>query len=186
VPDSSPDRPPPQRRTPAQLVLAAGGLAAAVASIVGLGSTARGWFDSGPPGEIDSLKIRHVRSLTYGQWLDHEKPGASEGLPKAMLDVPGKMVNYDLVTHGFNADDKLRVRLIVNRAPDGTPLKTAEADPIRGSGARTCGCFDWVEVPRARTRYTIEVAVWEPGKTDGEQPAKSEQSPVFTGTGTGT
>jgi hypothetical protein len=166
-----------RRRTSVpKAILAAGALAGAVGSILGLGSTVASVFTPAPEGTVKSLRIQSIRPLNYGGWRDHE--GASRtGVRAAQLRVPGKLITFDIETSGFDDDDELPVRIIVHDLThDRHP--TLLTDPARVRSGKDCGCFDWVAVPRGRTRYFIEVAVFPPGPIRGD-PLRTVASAYF-------
>jgi hypothetical protein len=178
MPDSAADRAARTRRSPTQAVLLAGGVAAAIASIVGLGATVGSWFKGDPPGEISALRIERVVPLSYGQWRDHERAGR-RGVPKAELATPGRMVTYAVATHGFHADDTLPVRIVVTDLTTQAPLSEVDADTVVGTRGEACGCADWVAIPRNGHRYAIEVQVFDPGDVTGQSPARADQTAPF-------
>src|SRR5690242_17966170 len=105
--------PAPARRSAVRLVLAAGTLAAAVGSIVGLAGTVTSWLDAPPPGEVRKLTVQPVRSMTYGASLEREERGAAATVGSADRRVPGKLITYDLETSRLTTDDVLPVRIIL-------------------------------------------------------------------------
>lgn len=77
---------------------------------------------------------------------------------------------YDIETTGFTAKDRLPVRIIVHDLTHHRS-RTFDGDPINGGDGERCGCADWVPIPRGRTRYSIEVAIFRPGRIEpGRQP----------------
>jgi hypothetical protein len=157
-------------------LLAAGALAGAIGSIIALSSTVAGWFKSGPEGTVKALRIQTIRPLTYGEWRDHES-ASTAGVPAAQLQVPGKLITFDIETNGYNDNEELPVRIIVH---DVTRHRSHSvlADPARVTAGKDCGCFDWVAVPAGRSRYYLEVAVFPPGPIRGD-PLKTKSSGYF-------
>jgi hypothetical protein len=166
-------------RTALQLVLAAGALAAAIGSIIGVGGTVGGWLKGAPPGVVDSMKLVQVHSLRYGDWRRHEG-GTNAGVAPSELRTRGKMLGYHIETHGFDAQDALPVRMIVHDLTHDR-IRVIEGNPVLGTGATKCTCFDWVAIPRGRTRYYVEIAMYQPGAGPGEEPIESVHTKVFSG-----
>ena len=180
-PDSS------RRRSPAQFVLAAGALAAAVGSVVGLGTTVSSILDrktpAKPAGKVRTLEVRSVRSLTYGQSRDLG-PGDATPVPQSESGRPGELVEYDVETQGFTPEDEMPVSITLSDIEHPENDRTFPGESVSGGGGDDCGCSQWVPVPRGPTRYRVQVAIYQPGPlVPGRQPVKQDWSRPFTGSG---
>jgi hypothetical protein len=164
--------------SPKRVVLTAGAVAGALGSIIAMGTTVQSWFDSGPPGTVQRLKLQSVKPLTYGEWRRHEGV-PNRGVPPQQLRYPGKLITYDIDTKGYDGDTVLPVRIILHNVTQRRS-RTIRADPIRVTAGDDCGCFDWIAVPPSRARYYLEVAVFPPGPIRG-QPLKTADTEYFRG-----
>ncbi len=158
-------------------VLAAGGSAAAIAGVLALGTTVFSWFGS-EEAKITSLELGRVTPLTYGEWRDHERV-PRDGVPEQQLRAPGKMIAFDVETEGFSADVPIPVRIILHDITNARSQEF-EADSIKVDAGETCGCFEWVPVPRGDLKYYLEVALYPPGEIEG-QPVRSVVTQDFSG-----
>jgi hypothetical protein len=184
MPGSSPSTPVARgQRRLVQLVIAAGALAAAVGSIVGLGGAVASLFEShGPrPAKVLQLRVQGVQSMTHGEWLESDVPGAAATESERDRSRPGKLISFHLDTAHLTTKDELAVRVILYDLTHRTH-KTFEVEPIIGGDGDSCGCTRWVPVPRGRTRYRARVLIFQPGKLKlGQQPVEREPTPEFTG-----
>jgi hypothetical protein len=157
-------------------VLAVGAVAGAIGSILGLGTTVAGWFGGKPIGSVENLRIQSIRPLTYGEWRDRE--GAStHGPARAQVGISGKLITFQIKTSGYDDKDTLPVRIIVHDVTHRRS-RTYIADPARVTAGEDCGCADWVAIPKGRSRYYLEVAVFPPGPIRGD-PLKTVSSGYF-------
>ena len=152
--------------SPAKVLLSAGALAGAIGSILALTGTIESWFRSAPVGTVSMLSIQSSMPLTYGQWRTHGHAG-TQGVPPGELKLPGRLVTYNVDTSGFRMNSRLPVRLIVYDQTAQTSSMVL-ADPIRVAFGNDCGCADWVRIPNAAHRYSIEIAVYPPGPVRGD------------------
>jgi hypothetical protein len=158
-------------------VLAAGAFATAVGAVIALGATMFSWFGH-QEGTIASLRIASVTPLTYSEWLEHENiPRA--GFSAAELATPGQMVAYDVETEGFSPSDEIPVRLILHDVTHGRS-RDFETDAIHVENGATCGCAEWIPIPRGDVTYYLEVELYPPGPIKG-QPVRHDVSRTFTG-----
>jgi hypothetical protein len=167
------------RRSPAQLVLAAGALAAAVGSIVGFGGTVASWLEGPPPGTVRGLSVQSAEVMTYGESLERDTPGAAADVPESQRRVPGRLIAYDVDTTGFTVKDVLPVRVVLRGGRAG--IRRFDGQPVIGGHGDTCGCSQWVPVPRGNAHYTAEVQIFPPGPVrPGQQPVRRAAT-RFTG-----
>jgi hypothetical protein len=156
-------------------MLGAGALAGALASVIAVGTTILGWFDGGsenPEGRVERLVVDvAVVPLTYRQWRVREGVPIA-GVRASQLRAKGLLVEYDMMTSGYDDDDELPVELTVYDLDTGEN-KRYEADPVRVRSGDSCGCSDWVPVTSLKHRNTVTVRVYPPGPIRGE-PLKQE------------
>jgi hypothetical protein len=160
-----------------KVLLSAGAAAGAVGSVLALGTTTADWLHGNPEGIVTKLRLEMVRPLTYREWLMREGVPAT-GVARSELRTPGRLVVYDLDTKGFEDKTTLPGRIVLHDVTHHVS-QTAEAD-LEVTDGESCGCADWIPVPRGRTRYYLEVAVFPPGPVRGE-PLKSAASGYFRG-----
>jgi len=170
-------RPPSEARRLNKRLLAAGALATAVSAVIAAGGTLHSWV-SRPSPKVLSLDIARITPLTYGEWLDHEHQPRKD-FPAEQMAAPGKLINYDVSTDSLSPDDQVTVRVILH---DATHDRSHEfgGGKIRGGGGDTCGCADWIPVPRDGDTYYLEVALYAPGEPEG-QPVRRRVSGYFKG-----
>jgi len=169
------------RRSLVQLVLAAGALVAAVASIVGFGADVASWLDGPPPGKVSKLAVQPVESMTYGAALERAHRGAAASVPASWRRRPGKLIPFHLDTSRLTTKDVLPVRIVLHDLTHGTS-RTFTGQSVIGGDGDSCGCWKWVPVARGRTHYRAEVRIYEPGRLKpGQESAQSDFSDVFTG-----
>jgi hypothetical protein len=169
------------RRSPVQLVLAAGALAAAVGSIVGFGGTVASWLDGPPPGKVSGLRVQSAQPMTYGEALERAQRGAAETVPERFRRRPGMAIPFHLDTGNLTTKDVLPVRIILHDRTRGTS-RTFMGQSVIGGDGDQCGCWKWIPVPRGRTRDTAEVLIFPAGRLKpGQQPIASDSTPEFTG-----
>ena len=140
--------------------------------------TVTSWLDGGPAGVVEKLAITSVKPLTYGEWRDHEGV-TRDGVPPPQIRIPGRLIAYDIDTHGYDDATRLPVRILVHDVTHRTS-RTIEADDVRVQAGDDCGCFDWVAVPPGRSRYYLEVVVYPPGPIRG-QPIKHATTKYLLG-----
>lgn len=167
-----------ERRSLVKPVLVAGAVAGALGSIVAFAGTVSSWFRSAPEGTVTAFALSSVRPLTYGEWRSHENVPLA-GVPKAERRVSGKLITYDVETHGYDQAVRLPVKIVVHDVTHHSSHSLL-ADEIRVRAGNDCGCSDWVAVPQGRARYYIEVGVYPPGRIRG-QPLKSATTRYFSG-----
>jgi hypothetical protein len=161
-------------------LLAVGAAAGAIATILGLGTTVAGWLQGDPGGLVSRLGLQSVKLLTYGEWRSHENIPLT-GVPTSQLRTPGRLINYEVDTQGFNDGTRLPVRIIVHNVTLHMSA-TIDADAIVVTAGDDCTCFDWVAVPSGDAEYFVEVAVFGPGPIRaGQQPLKAVATEYFKG-----
>jgi hypothetical protein len=163
--------------SPIKLILGAGAAAGAIGSVLALGTTVGGWLRDGSAGTVTKLRLQIVKPLTYGEWAMHEGVRLT-GVSRARLRTPGRLITYQLDTQGYKDKTTLPGRIIVHDVTHH--VSRSRAADVEVTAGENCGCADWIDVPRGRTRYYLEVEVFPPGAVHGE-PLKTVGSPYFEG-----
>jgi hypothetical protein len=171
--------PPSRPRRLTTTLVAAGTVAGAIASILGLATTFHSVLKSGPEGAVRSLAIQAVTPLTYGEWRSHERVSA-RGLDAKELGQPGQLISYDVDTARFRRGTELPVRLILHNVTAHRSTSVRE-DAIKVVNGADCGCSDWIAVPR-QDLYYLEIAIFPPGPIRGE-PLRTVVTRSFRGGG---
>jgi hypothetical protein len=166
------------KTSPIRVILAAGAVAGAIGSILTLGTVARGWLHGHSVGVVTTLRLRNVTQLSYGEWRNHENVSEA-GVPRSQLRTPGRLISYDIITHGFSDSTRLPVRIIIHDVTHHVS-RSISTESIHVTAGDGCGCFDWIAVRRRKTRYYVEVAVFPPGPVRG-QPLKTVATGYFGG-----
>ena len=168
------------RDRPLKLLLTAGALAGAIASIIGLTGTVQSYFNGPAEGSVRVLTIKSVNTLNYGEWRTHEH-GGTKGVPAKQLGLPGWLISFDVNTSGFAKNTTLPVQLI--RHDVSTHRSTnITGDPISVLNGADCGCTDWVLIPHVGHKYYVEIAIFPPGPINGS-PLRTDATAVFSGRG---
>jgi hypothetical protein len=82
------------RERPPKLLLTAGALASALASIVGLTGTVQSYFNDPAEGSVSLMTIKGVNTLTYGEWRSHEHgPNIRAPVLRRNRDLPPGAIN---------------------------------------------------------------------------------------------
>lgn len=151
-------------------IIGAGALAAALASVIALGTTVLGWFGGGsdaPQGRVDGLAVRiDVVPLTYREWRGRERV-PTRGVAASQLQTQGLLVKYDMMASGYSESDELPVRISVYDHITGLN-RSYEVDAVRVRSGDRCGCSDWVPVADTQHLNTVTVSVYPPGPIRGE------------------
>jgi hypothetical protein len=163
--------------SPGKAIITAGAVAAALGSIIALGTAVGGWFKSGPEGSVKSLRLQPLQTLTYEEWRQHEEVPV-KGVPQPQRQILGKMISYDIETTGYRKNTELPVRVILHDKGHHR-TKVFHADPVKVARGEDCGCFDWVAIPPGPGSYYIEVAIFRPGRVIGQQPLRSAMTSDF-------
>jgi hypothetical protein len=153
-------RPPSSWASLAKRMFAVGALAGTVSAVVALGTDVFSWFGH-EDAKITSLTIGGVTPLTYGEWRTHERVPL-DGVPADQLAATGRMVAFDLQMANFSNGDQITVRLILH---DVTHSRSEdfETDAVTiDETGDSCGCFEWIPVPRSDTTYYLEIALYPP------------------------
>ena len=145
-------------------LLAAGAVAAALGSIVGLALTIRGLLD--PPaksaGTVE-MKILSTTPLTFGDWLrSMPEPVLTDRFSAAQLKQPGRMIAFDVTTENFEVGVQLPLQLTLYGGPRPKPVPKGT---LRVERAKSCGFREWVAIPPGRRQHTIQVDIYPPGRT---------------------
>jgi hypothetical protein len=164
-------------RTLRGAILAVGALAGAIFSVIALSTTLWGWFDGDAPGKVTKLGIRGIRPLTYGQWRSHEGV-PNRGLTRPQRNAAGKLITFEVATQGYDEGQVLPLRIFLNDTSRASSKRIGSSEILVRHGD-SCGCREWVPVPKQGTRYFLEIAVYPPGKIRGE-PLRSVLSRIFT------
>jgi hypothetical protein len=156
------------------LILQAGAVAGAIASISGIviGAAhlvARG--DSGPSTSAQPDRVRLTAGAVHSTTgkLALQAAGTDiNSTPKAILDDAGVTVDYDLTTPGYKPGTEFPVRFLVYRKQPGggERIVTRGADTARVQPVESdrCGCTSpFISLPRAPGRYRVEIQVFQPG-----------------------
>jgi hypothetical protein len=154
---------------PGKLILSAGALATAIASILALTGNVRSFFAnaffaSAPEGKVKVMKIQDVVPMTFGDYIVEEH-GKTRGLPSAQLHQRGQLVTYKVDTEGFAKNARLPVWLIVQDESSGR-LTTIPENDIKVIHGTDCVCTDFAPTPHRGARYRIGVKIFPPGGTN--------------------
>ncbi|HEX6715346.1 MAG TPA: hypothetical protein VF066_18285 [Thermoleophilaceae bacterium] len=180
---------------PVALILQAGAVAGAIASISGIviggvhlldggHSKASTGAQPGPHPDRVRLTAGAVHSTTGKLAL--QAAGTPTGsTPKDILEDTGVTVDYDFTAPGYKPGTEFPLRFIVyGKQPGGVErVVTRGADTARVQPVESdpCGCVSpFISLPRGRAHYRVEIQVFQPGgKTTEPLRRKSTKPFVF-------
>lgn len=188
---------PPRRRGAMGLVLQAGAIAGAIASIVGIillivhgvGSLTGGHTGGVNPVETLHLKLPRpsVVHETYGQWamrhIGRKNPRGARAIARsAQGRVHGIEVDYGIDAPEVAEGTHYRVTFELFREPGSHPVGKPVDDLKRFTrrGDR-CGCFSpFIRVPETKHSYRVEVTI-APADSSDDTPAARGTTEMFRG-----
>jgi hypothetical protein len=199
VADTSPAAPaePPRRRRATGLVLQAGAIAGAIASIVGivlLVVHGVGSLTGGHTGGVNAVETLHLKlprpsvvHETYGQWatrhIGRENPRGARAIARsAQGRTRGIEVDYGIDAPKVVEGTLYRVTFELFREPGshpvGTPIDDLKRFTLRGD---RCGCFSpFIRVPMRKQSYRVDVTI-APANSHDDSPAARGTTETFRG-----
>jgi hypothetical protein len=183
------------RNRPIALLLQAGAIAGAIASISGIvfgvvHAVNRGHSGGRPaapqPGQVHLAVPRSgVHRLTYAQYLKANGFDTKYAPPDQVDDV-GVTVDYELSAPGYARGAEIPVLFRVFRIQPGG--YASFVDELRDTAklevdSDSCTCTStFIQIPRQKALYHIEVQVFRPGRKT-HSPLKTDVSEPFRGFG---
>jgi hypothetical protein len=164
----------PGARRALAIILGAGAVAAAVAAILGLvfmfvpglGPEQRvtGTITVPLGGSVDlELTAPRLTMMTHGAFLTREKI-PPDGFDANQLARRGVAVDFDATAAGFDDLMTLPVVLTLFKQDDDDleviSSLVGQVDLTGGIGL--CGCAEWVDVPRVKAEFLVEIGVVSP------------------------
>jgi hypothetical protein len=184
------------RRRATTIVLQAGAVAGALASIVGIALLAFHGVSSlfggeAPVDPVSTLRLTiqrpSVHLETYGLWAKRnvapEHPAAARAIEhSASANVRGIEVDYDISAPNVAVGTVYRLRYTLLREPGqipvGPPIDDLKRFKHRGD---VCGCASaFIALPRTSSLYRVEVTI-APASSHDDNPAHRVVSETFRG-----
>jgi hypothetical protein len=168
-----------------KLLLQAGAGAAALASIVGLVVTFVHLRSSGSHEQlVFQLGVPSVTPMTYKDFLLADvklKGDPTQGVPAADLRTTGVAVRWSATFKDAHPHRSFPTKLTLWERRDGIAkqIDTFDGSPLKPASSDSCGCSEFMPVPRRRGRFYVEVAVYG----EGNQALDKKPSRLFSGLG---
>jgi hypothetical protein len=158
-----------------RIVLSAGGLAAAIGSVIALTTNVSSWF-SNPSGDIPVVAIEAITPIRYADFVHRDNPGERVSPKEALLQ--GKQITFSVETTGYPDGTRFPARLILHDLTSGGQ-EIWQLDPIVVKHARRCGCSDFFLPRYPKHRYYAELLILD--RTQEGAPIANKVTKPFRG-----